>query len=263
VERGRARDAAARWMEAEAEAFARQAGQWLPRFDARFAASLNEANSLSARGGGVAVIPNVAPTAAGRARGRRAAGPLTIVFVGSLGYEPNADGVLWFAARVWPRLRWALSRRVRFVVVGSNPPAAIAALDGRNGIVVTGTVERVAPFYALADLAVIPVRGGGGARIKLIEAASFAVPIVSTRFGAQGTSFRHGSELLLADDATSFLMGCLALLTDRARAARLASHARQRTRRAYGEERLLLHMEHFLSSLLMRSTQGQLSEPRA
>jgi glycosyltransferase involved in cell wall biosynthesis len=101
---------------------------------------------------------------------------------------------------------------------------------------VTGWVADVAPFYDAADLAIVPLRAGGGTRIKLLEAAGRGVPVVSTRFGAMGTSLRPGCELMIADDAARFARACAALLRDEPAAHAMAARAARRARLDYGPQ---------------------------
>jgi glycosyltransferase involved in cell wall biosynthesis len=232
MERRRHAPGAAAWAIAEAEAFARLATAWLPKFDRIVAASDREARSLAAFDVRTAVIPNTVarpPSRPARRRGRCYA----IVFVGTLGYPPNADAVIWFVSRVWPRLARALGDRVRFTVVGGNPPPEVARLASQRGIEVTGAVADVASYYRDADLAVAPIRGGGGTRIKVIEAAAYGVPVVATGFAAEGTTFQHGVDMLMANDEASFLRACLVLARDRSLSARLAARARTKAMRDY------------------------------
>jgi len=225
---------AAAWARLEASAFARVAAQWLPRFDYVLAAAAGESRSLSVRAGNIpiATVPNTIaikplPQRPPRKRCR------TILFVGNLSYAPNAEAIRWFARHAWPRLRRRMKAPLRLLIVGASPPASVARLDGRRGIRVTGAVDDVAPYYAAADLVIVPVRSGGGTRIKLIEAAERGVPLVATTFGAAGTSLRNGRELLVADDASAFARACAALIADPRRADAIASRARRRVRTDY------------------------------
>ena len=88
---------------------------------------------------------------------------------------------------------------------------------------VAGGFDDVAPLYRRATLAVVPIRAGGGTRIKLLESAKYGVPVVATRFGAEGTGLRSGQELLLADSELDFATSCARLLTDGGLASRLAA----------------------------------------
>jgi glycosyltransferase involved in cell wall biosynthesis len=236
---------AADWAGAEAEAFTRLAAEVLPRFDDVLAASPLDARMLRAGGAGVAVVPNVAPldttpfvrrSIIGPRPGAHAAG--TVLFVGTMGYAPNADGVRWLLTRVWPRLRRALACRVRLVIVGGGLSATLVRLARRGGGVrLAGAVPDVSAYYRKADVAVIPLRAGAGTRIKLMEAAAHGVPVVSTSLGVEGTTFRHGRELLLADSAEAFAGACAYLLRRPAEARRMAARARLRLGQDYDRAR--------------------------
>jgi glycosyltransferase involved in cell wall biosynthesis len=247
MERRRSRHQMAAWAEAEADAFARMAQQMLRPFDMAFAASAIEAKSISARGGQAVVVPNVASTAARQAPRRRT--PATILFVGAMGYPPNDDAARWFLARIWPRLRRSVAFPLRFVLVGANPSAALIRLGRRRDVLVTGAVTDVAPFYSSARLAVVPIRAGGGTRIKLLEAAARGIPIVSTTLGAEGTSFRNGHELLLADHEEAFARACGRLLRQPAFAQQLAARARRRVERDYSAARWALRVGRLMADL--------------
>jgi polysaccharide biosynthesis protein PslH len=229
---------AAAWARAEAAGFERLAPHWLPQFDLVLAAAPGEARSLSGRAGNapVVVIPNTVAAAPARRLNRPRRRVRTVIFVGTMGYAPNADGIWWFATRVWPRLRRQVPFPIRLLIVGANPPARIVRLDARSDMVVTGEVGDVGPFYAAADLAVVPLRAGGGTRIKLLEAAARGVPVVSTRLGAMGTSLRARREMLVADDAAGFARACAALLTDVGAGHAIAARGRARARQDYGVE---------------------------
>lgn len=232
MQRWRQNPIAAARAEAEAEAFARFAAEWLPKFDLVFAASNKEAKSLAAFGVRATAVPNVA--SAGPLRPRRRRGKLySILFVGLLGYPPNADAVIWFVSRVWRRLQRALHHRVRLVIVGGRPPAAVTRLGSQRGIEVTGAVPDIAPYYRDADLVIAPLRAGGGTRIKIIEAAAHGVPVVATGFGAEGTTFQHGADMLMANNEVTFLRACLLLARDGSLARRVAARARLKAMREY------------------------------
>jgi polysaccharide biosynthesis protein PslH len=230
---------AADWASAEAIAFDRLAKRSLPQFDMVLAASDSEARSLAPHAGRarMAVVPNVVGAVPAKATARPRASVKTILFVGTLGYQPNADAVMWFASRMWPRLRHSLSNRVRLVIVGQDPPAEIRRLGRQSDVLVAGSVPAVAPFYLAADVAIAPLRAGGGTRIKLLEAASYGVPMVATTFGASGLEFRSGREILLADTEPKFAAACKILLTEPALALHIAGNARLRVRRYHDPDR--------------------------
>jgi len=240
LERRWGRQRRAAWLEAEADAFKALQTQWLQRFDRLLAASTGEARSLSRRTGGkqVKVVPNVIPANAARWSARRSQQRRRdIIFVGNMSYLPNIDAVMWFASRIWPRLRSSAPFPVRFVILGAGSPPEVMALARHPNVVIGGGVADIGPHYSKAALAVVPIRAGGGTRIKMLESASYGVPIVATSFGAAGTGFRSGHELLLADAERDFLEACLKLLIDRKLACRLALQARRMARRDYDRSR--------------------------
>jgi glycosyltransferase involved in cell wall biosynthesis len=208
------------------------AAAWLPKFDLIFAASRHEAKSLSKFGMDVEAVPNImtAPPAYLPGRRRRLR---TILFVGTLGYVPNAEAVNWFVSRVWPRLQRALHYRVQLTIVGRNPPKAIARLRWRRGVTVAASVTDVGSYYRDADIAIVPLAAGGGTRFKVIEAATHGVPLVTTAFGIEGTTFQPGLDVLVANGHELFTQSCLQLLRDDLRRRRLAASARIKARRDY------------------------------
>jgi polysaccharide biosynthesis protein PslH len=232
MERRRRDPIAAALADVEAEALARFASSWLPKFDLLLAASDREMNSLSATAVRAAVIPNVVTVPLPRRRLRRNRA-CSVLFVGSLGYAPNADAVIWFVSRVWKRFQRVMNFRARLLIVGAHPPPAIARLGALHGVEVTGAVADVEPYYRRADLVVAPIRAGGGSRIKIIEAAAQGVPIVATRLAVEGLTFQPGVDVLLADHEASFLRACLLLAKNRSIAARLVARARSRVKREY------------------------------
>ena len=205
----------------------------LRRRPARRACSSDRAGDTA-----IAVIPNVAPSsAAGMPRPQMREGRREILFVGNMGYLPNIDAAMWFATRIWPRLRSAAAISLRFVIAGNGAPREVMQLGRRPGIALAGPFEDAGRLYRRAALAVVPIRAGGGTRIKLLESATHGVPIVATRIGAEGTGFRSGQELLLADNEQDFASSCARLLTDSKLASRLVAGARRKVRRDYAAAR--------------------------
>ncbi len=124
-----------------------------------------------------------------------------IVFVGSMDFHANIDGITYFASECWPAIK-AANPQLRLVVVGSRPAPEVRALAKREGIVVTGTVDDVRMYYAGALAAIVPLRIGGGTRLKILEAMAAGVPVISTRLGAEGLSVAPGLNILFADTSS-------------------------------------------------------------
>lgn len=124
--------------------------------------------------------------------------PNRIVFVGSMDYHANIDGSVSFARDVWPGLHDRQPELV-FTIVGRDPAPEVRALAKNAGIEVTGTVDDVRPFYREAIAAVVPLKVGGGSRLKILEAMAAGVPVVSTTLGAEGLAVRQDENILIAD----------------------------------------------------------------
>ena len=126
----------------------------------------------------------------------------TLVFLGSMDWLPNQDAVEYFVSAILPRIRRDVP--VTFVVVGRNPPASIQRLAREPFVQVTGTLEDVRPWVAAAHVVVVPMRIGGGTRIKIFEAMAMGKAIVSTTVGAEGLPVTNEKDILLGDDADTF-----------------------------------------------------------
>jgi sugar transferase (PEP-CTERM/EpsH1 system associated) len=123
-----------------------------------------------------------------------------IVFVGSMDYHANIDAALYFANQIWPQVR-ARRPDLRFCIAGSRPAREILALSRRPGITVTGTVEDLRPYYAASLAVVVPLRVGGGTRLKVLEAMAAGVPVVATPLAVEGLEVRDQETVLIADTA--------------------------------------------------------------
>ncbi len=159
----------------------------------------------------------------------------TVVFVGSMDWLPNTDAALWFAREVLPLVRREFPA-LQFYVVGRRPSSDVQRLAESTDIHVTGYVDDVRPYLARAAVCVIPLRAGGGMRVKLLQAMAMAKPAVSTTVGADGIAAEHGQHLLLADTASDFASSIVRLLRDRELCARLGQAARRLVEEHYSWE---------------------------
>lgn len=158
-----------------------------------------------------------------------------VVFVGSLDWLPNQDGVAFFVERVWPLVRRARPQAV-FQIVGRNPPRNVRRLQNVDGVEVVGSVPDVRPYLAEAAVIVVPLLVGGGTRIKIFEAMAMGKALVSTTIGAEGLPVTSGDHLLLADSPSDFAGAVLDLLGDPNRRARLGQTARRLVATHYSTE---------------------------
>jgi sugar transferase (PEP-CTERM/EpsH1 system associated) len=158
--------------------------------------------------------------------GREGPRPCDVVFTGKMDFRPNVDAVLWFGRRVLPRIRRE-SADTRFWVVGKDPHPRLAVLAGESGIEITGWVEDVRPYIAGAGVYVVPLRIGGGTRLKVLEAMAMGKAMVSTALGCEGFDLVPGQELAVAGEPAEFSAAVLALLRDPERRQRLGRAARR------------------------------------
>jgi len=153
-----------------------------------------------------------------------------LVFVGSMDWMPNEDGIRWFATEIFGRVQEQLPD-ARLTVVGRSPASGLRQLAARNpAIEVTGTVADVRPYLERAALSVVPLRVGGGTRLKIYEAMAAGLPVVSTAIGAEGLPLRSGEHLLIADTVEAQVSAICGLLREPERAALLAANALRHVR---------------------------------
>ena len=152
--------------------------------------------------------------------------PFTMGFLGSMDWMPNIDAALFFVRDILPEVH-AVMPDARFKIIGRNPPARIRDLATRDArIEVTGTVVDVQPHVHECDAIVVPLKAGGGTRIKIFEAMAMGVPVVSTTIGAEGLLVTHGEDILIADDDAAFTAELLKLASDDQFRQKLAERAR-------------------------------------
>jgi glycosyltransferase involved in cell wall biosynthesis len=139
-------------------------------------------------------------------------------------YHANVDAVRWFVREIWPAVAQKYPD-LEFIIVGRNPTFEVRQLASHR-IKVTGTVEDVRPYYASALGLVAPLRVGSGTRLKILEAMSAEVPVVSTRLGAEGIDVQNDVHLLLADSEAEFSAAIDTIATSVPTRSRLTGAAR-------------------------------------
>ena len=155
-----------------------------------------------------------------------------VVLTGSMDWQPNEDAAVWFVEEILPEARRALGA-LRFAAVGRNPSARVKKLAGPD-VVVTGTVPDVRPYLRGALALVVPIRVGGGTRLKILEAFAARVPVVSTRVGAEGIACQHERDVLFAETPAEFAAALARLHTDPALRERLTRAGRDLVEARYG-----------------------------
>ena len=174
-----------------------------------------------------------------------------LLFVGSLGYGANLDGLRWFLAEVFPRLRHRVpGTRLRIVGSGGDDTGWLAE---HRGVELLGAVDDIGAELAAAAALVVPILWGAGTRIKILEAFAHRVPVVSTTVGAEGLDVETERELLIADDAEDFAAACQRVAADGRLAQELIDQA-HRTLAAKYEESVVTHRLTDRLSELLAST---------
>ncbi|HSS20825.1 MAG TPA: glycosyltransferase [Pyrinomonadaceae bacterium] len=161
-----------------------------------------------------------------------------LVFTGSMDWLPNEDAITYFTEQILPRVKQAIPD-VTLTVVGRNPYPSLLELAKRDpSVVVTGRVDDVRPYMERAAAYVVPLRIGGGTRLKIYEAMAMEQAIVSTTIGAEGLPVMHGAELLLADTEESFAEAVVNVLKNPTLAKSLGDCAAQTVRQNFGWEKV-------------------------
>lgn len=172
-----------------------------------------------------------------------------IVFGGSFDVRMNQDAVCWFTAKIWPLVRQQIPG-VQFWIVGRNPNPEIWKLAGEPGIKVTGTVEDVREYYGRAKVFVVPLRFGGGTKLKTLEAMAMGLPVVSTAVGAQGLEVISGQHLYIAERPEDFASRVVELMKDHEKAASIGVAARILVEEKYSWESIMGDVDNKLNKLL-------------
>jgi len=159
--------------------------------------------------------------------------PQTLVFTGSMDWLPNEDAVLYFAQQVLPLIRQEFPE-VSLSVVGREPSRRLQTLAAKEtNVQLTGWVSDIRPFLARGAVVVVPLRIGGGTRLKIFEAMAMGKAVVSTSIGAEGLPVRHEENILLADEPAAFADSVRSLLRDASRRQQLGTAARELVQQNY------------------------------
>jgi sugar transferase (PEP-CTERM/EpsH1 system associated) len=178
-----------------------------------------------------------------------------IISLATMMWPPNVDGVLWFAREIYPLVRQAVDK-TRFYVVGQRPVAEVRALPERDPTIeVTGYVPDPAPYIAKSACLIVPLRSGGGMRVKILEALARGIPVVSTTIGYEGIDLVPGEHLLVADTPQEFAAAVTRLLRDPALGERIAAAGRRRVLERYDWRAVCPQMDAVYERLAARDTQ--------
>jgi glycosyltransferase involved in cell wall biosynthesis len=172
----------------------------------------------------------------------------TVVYFGLLSTIPNVDGVIHFVREIWPRIAQA-HPEARLKIIGGRPPLSLQQLAGPR-VELTGFVPDLRPHLAAAAALVVPLRLGGGTRLKIVEGMAMGKPIVSTALGAEGIEATPGRDILIADDPKAFADAVNRLLADPQLAASIGQSARRLAVERYAWSSAAQTLEEFYNRIL-------------
>ena len=174
---------------------------------------------------------------------------LLVSFTGSMDWRPNQDGVEHFIRSVVPLLK-AQVPEAKLLIIGRQPPDWLVKLGNENGVQFTGSIPDVRPDMYRTAVSIVPLRIGGGSRLKILEALAMEKAIVSTRLGAEGLAVNDGEHLVIADDAKSFADAIARLLRDPNRRRQMGKAGRALVTEKYRWDRLAEKMSGFLEGVV-------------
>jgi glycosyltransferase involved in cell wall biosynthesis len=155
----------------------------------------------------------------------------TLVFTGTMNYVPNEDAMLYFIKDILPLIRQEIPD-IQLYVVGNNPPERLRKLSSGH-VTVTGFVDDVRPYIHQAPVYVVPLRMGGGTRLKILESLATKTPVVSTKIGAEGIDVTDGEDILLEEDPESFAAAVITLLKNKKKRKKIARKGYELVKQKY------------------------------
>lgn len=175
---------------------------------------------------------------------------MNILTMGTLYYPPNADGIRWFIQQVFPLIRQKLPG-VKLTIVGKNPPRDFLnlAADKESGVATTGFVPDLDPYFAKSAITVIPVRAGGGMRVRILEAFARAAPVVTTTVGLEGIDACPGVDVMIADTPDAFAASVIRLLQEKDLQQQLSRNGRRLVEEKYDWQVVLGKLDNLYKQL--------------
>ena len=156
---------------------------------------------------------------------------ITIIFVASMDSESNNDGAVFFIKEIFPAIKKTIP--ATFYAVGRNPTELLKTFHNNKDIFITGEVPDVTEYYSKAEVAIVPLRSGGGTRLKILEAMALGVPVVSTSIGCEGLELENGDHLLVTDDPDGFANAVVEVIKNKELRKALIRASRERMEKQY------------------------------
>jgi glycosyltransferase involved in cell wall biosynthesis len=189
---------------------------------------------------------DVIPNAVARVDDGELAEEPNVLFIGTYGYGPNVVAAEYLIREVWPRLS-RICPNARLLIAGPGAEVLAGFDNPPRGVEFLGFVSDLPALYRRTRVVCCPIQSGGGTRIKILEAASYGVPVVSTPLGAEGLTFAPETEILLRSSAADLAQACATVIMDDGRARRLGALARERVRAHYSRDAVVTRMRGVLA----------------
>ena len=183
-----------------------------------------------------------------------------MVFTGSMDWLPNEDAMLYFCREVLPAIRAEIAD-ASLAIVGRTPTPAVKKLAEEHGVTVTGRVDDVRPYMKEAAVYIVPLRIGGGTRLKIFEAMAMGKAVVSTTVGAEGLPVTDGEHVRLADEPAAFARAVVHLMRDLDERRRIEAAARALVVARYDWSAVAGELESALQRFALRQAQGERTMP--
>jgi len=173
--------------------------------------------------------------------------PKSVFHLGSMDWQPNLEGVEWFMKRVWPMVV-KKDPTLKLYLAGRKMPEWLLEHE-QDGVTVVGEIDDAQAFIKSKNIMVIPLKSGGGMRVKLVEALALEKPVISTPLGANGVCIEDGKNILIARQPKEFAQAILALSEGKEKALELGAQGRKLVEKAYDSEKLAVQLIDFLKML--------------
>jgi glycosyltransferase involved in cell wall biosynthesis len=175
-----------------------------------------------------------------------------LLFVGTFAYNPNVEGIEWFVNMVWPKVVHALGASVTLTLVGFSPPQRILEMGETPGITVVANAPTLAPYYADADIVIVPLLTGSGTRIKIIEAASQRRALVTTTLGCEGLDYEDRIHAEISDSAEEFSERIVHMAQNNTERETISANAYEHARARFSREVVQASLSSKLHPLISR-----------
>jgi glycosyltransferase involved in cell wall biosynthesis len=173
--------------------------------------------------------------------------PQYIIFCGALWTSANQEGLLWFYEKIWQEIKMTLPQLKLLVVGGGQTPDIFQPLLRDPSLVFTGAVEDVKPWYNKAAVAIVPLLSGSGTRLKILEAMSFGLPVISTSKGAEGIEYKNGNDIIIEDKEKDFSRSLINLINDKRKRILISETARRMINKRYDWDLIGNKIVHFIN----------------